>query len=395
MKYIIILLTLISSSIHADSYFYKDKELFYDAYKKIVDVKENYKRLFINKKYNNGKISYEEYQSEINLLKDEIKKERLNILKTYKNFDIVYKKNNEKCDFLNTRKEITINPIYYGLWHLNYILNYKIKNKKNEIAIIDGYMLTNKLLPNLVINDCNINSIGCKTSWDFVFNNNQIYRNDYDHTYWISSIIGGQNCGNEKSEFQQLGINTETDLYTFNVSKKINGEYKHSLKKVTDAIIAIDKMNINFIYIPLSFSDYEIEEKNKFENAVKSYLSKGNRYIISVYGNSSKIDEFKDVLPCSFKKITCVGGVNQYGALSSTSVKSNLVDIFAPSTNIIGGLDNNNNRIMKDGVSAAGAIVVGMISKLNNEEEIYKFLKGNRSVLEKNGSFTKNMSVSY
>lgn len=395
IKFLTIFFLIISKS-YADGYFYKDKEYYYDSHQKILKIIEINKFNRLKNDYQNGVLTYDQFEEETINLKKENKINKLKILKKYKEFSVIEKTYNEKCDYKNYSESLYNDEKFFGLWHLSYINNNKIPNQKKEIAIIDGYMLTNKLLPNLIVKNCDINTIGCKTSWDFVDNSNNVYRSDYIHTYWIASIIAGKNCSNEKSSFQQIGINPMANIYSFNVTKKINNKYNHSLKKTIDAIKKIDEMGIDIIYIPLSFQNYTDEDYFELNNAINNYLlRKKGRKIISVYGNANKVkDKNEKTIPCLIENVICVGGLNQYGAISNNTSGVDYISIYLPSENIIGGI-NGEERIEDSGVSSSGAIMTGMISKMKNEDEINDLLNKKKIVLEKDGSISKKKSISF
>lgn len=404
-KIIVLLITITLSNISmADNSYYKDKEIYYSDELNLIKAKELILKRAIHKKYDDKKVSKEK------LLKI-LKKIDLNILenkkiaaKKYESFNGYELYNNEECNYKGVSSELEAeNYLYHGLWHLNYIKNNKIKQKESTIAIIDGYLTNNRLLPNLKIENClDSNNVTCNYGLDMLDSStNEIFNGINDHTYWIASIIGGQSCKNKDSYFKQMGINTKANLLIVNVSIYRDNKTLHNLNKLIDAIDELDKNDINVIYIPLVFVDYSKDQFDRLQSSVNNYLSKPNRSIVGVIGNKNNVSQSDKPIPCVIKGVICVGGIDRNGTIwkGGRNIEK-YIDVYAPAANIIGGIDKNSARIESSGVSAAGAIVAGMISNVIREDNykdlVLKITKGSKFILNKDGTIkTDKRSASY
>jgi hypothetical protein len=390
-----------SFNVYSQAYFFKDKEFYYNSYHALVMVKYKLKKDSLNKRYRTKKITYTEFTKANKDLEKEFKLDKNKVNTKYKSFSAIERENSEKCDYKSTSLEMpTEENVYYGLWYLNYIDNKKYPMIESNVAIIDGYLSTNRLLPNTSIKNCRVESENksCNNGWDLVNKTDNIYKAGNPHTYWLASVLAGHNCANSKSEFKQIGVNPLANLMILNVSKRINDEDQHSLNKTIEAIGIADKNDVDVIYIPLSFTQYTQDQYDAMHNAVTKFLRKENRAIVSVFGNEFKIDPNASPLPCITDKVICLGGLSQYGALWGGANNDSLyIDGYAPAVNIVGGLNKNGYRVQESGVSASGAIVAGMISKIihkeNYKELLDELLLGKKFIFDEKGEIRHDLKA--
>lgn len=398
-KYLILMiLVLLSSDLFADSYFYKDKEIYYSNQLNLLKAKEiNVKRTLYDY-YKNEKITRKSLLNKLNEVDIKLEEDKEKIAKSVYSFNDYELYNNEECDYQTASLDFdTKNAFYHGLWHLDYIKSNPKDYVNVRMALIDGYLSSNRLLPNLIVENClDSNNVSCKKGLDMTNKlNNNIFKNNDDHTYWLASIINGHNCGNNKSEIKQIGVNPKAKLLITNVSISKNNENLHSLNKTIDAIYELDNNDINVIYIPLAFNKYTKKQKESLQIAVNIYLSKPNRAIVSVVGNSNNVSKRDEPLPCIIDGVICVGGLDRNGTIwKGTASLDKYIDVYAPASNIIGGITKKKSRLEESGVSAAGAIVAAEISKVikdeNYKEKIDKIKKGSKFILNKDGTIDKS-----
>jgi hypothetical protein len=399
MKKIITLLIALSlSNISlSDNSYYKDKEFYYNDEITLINLKERILKQAIYKRYNKNKVSKEQLSNILKKIESNKVASSKLLSKKYNSFKEYELYNDEECDYQGVSSDLDSEDyLYHGLWHLNYINSHKMKQKESTIAIIDGYLSNNRLLPNLKIENClDSNNKSCNYGLDMLdISSNKIFKGINDHTYWVASIIGGKSCKNKDSYFKQKGINTKANMLMVNISIYRDKKTLHNLNKLIDAIDELDKNNINVIYTPLVFVDYSKKQFHRLQASIDNYLSKPNRSIIGVIGNANNVSKNDKPIPCVIKGVVCVGGIDRNGMIWSGGRNiEKYIDIYAPATSIIGGLDKNSMRFESSGVSAAGAIVAGMVSNViredNYKELILKITKGSKLILNKDGTIKR------
>lgn len=388
-----------STQNYAFEYYEEDREVYYSNQLNLLKAKEIILKKSILKKHNKNLINKKETFKLMKMVDNNIKYNKEEVAKNIQLFESYRKTNKNECDYEKVLSEFNLdNYFYHGLWHLNYINMKKVKPKESNVAIIDGYMSSNRLLPNLKIKNClDSNNQTCNSGLDMLDkSSNNIYKNNGDHTYWVTSILGGSNCGNSNSGLKFMGVNPKANILIVNVSIYKNGENQHSLRRLIKAISELDKNDINIIYAPLAFINYSDVDYIDLQNAVNIFLEKPNRAIVGVIGNTSSVDINDIPLPCAIDKVICVGGVDRNGTIWSGGVNNEkYIDVYAPASNIIGGITKNKYRIQESGVSASGAIVAGMISNIildkDYEMKINKIKKGGKIILNKDGTIKKGL----
>ena len=158
---------------------------------------------------------------------------------------------------------------------------------------------------------------------------------------------------------------------------------------------------VSMLYIPLVFIHYNQKQYDNMHNAVQVFLSQPNRAIVSVIGNADNVEADQHPLPCITKDVICVGGLEKNGTVWKDGANiEKYIDVYAPASGIIAGLDKNSNRLEDNGVSASGAIVAGMISNVILEKDfksqVEKIKNGSKFILNKDGSIDEDKKgVSY